>query len=58
MNADEWGVVKVVTTKKQYLVTADSIDKALEWVDTEEGIEGADVIEARFIGVYTLLVRC
>lgn len=56
MNADEWRVVKVVTKRRQYLVTADSLEEACELVDTEEGGDGADVVEAVFIGVYTLLV--
>lgn len=54
MNADEWRVVKVVTIERQYLVTADSLEEALDLVFCEE--PEADVLEVRFIGVYTLLV--
>lgn len=54
MKSDEFRVVRVVTKERQYLVTAESIDKALELVDCEE--DDAYVVEARYIGTYTLLV--
>lgn len=56
MIVDEWGVVRVVTKRRQYLITADSIEEALKLLVFEE--PEAEVLNARFIGVYTLLVRC
>lgn len=54
MNADEWRVVRVVTKRRQYLITADSIEEALKLLALEE--PDAEVLNSRIIGVYTILV--